>query len=94
MIDGLAVVKSYVVMKASYNNNNNNKCNFNTAIKQKLIPSSVIKTRRTSKTYGETKIIENHTAQNCSLPYYLNCRKRLRQKINLDTVLEFHFLTG
>ena len=35
-----------------------NKCNFNTAIKQKLIPSSVIKTRRTSKTEGETKLLK------------------------------------
>ena len=38
--------------------NNNNKCNFNTAIKQKLIPSSVIKTRRTSKTEEETKLLK------------------------------------
>ena len=35
---------------------NNDKCNFNTAIKQKLIPSSVTKTRGTSKTLGKTKL--------------------------------------
>ena len=46
-------------MKIDQNNNNdNNKCNFKTAIKRKLIPSSVIKTRRTSKTYGETKLLK------------------------------------